>query len=195
MVARRYRAQDPGKPASSRKPSGGAAQIAGQIHAGVVRGSRATSGPPGRRAERGWHGVADGGTAFVCCWRSLRRAVPCMRMRPLGATGPSPDRGLRVCWGRVGRTRDGTSSGVQEPGLGAEHGGGILARAQLYWQDGTSKLGRGDLINRRGRTLGGPGGGSHSAELHPSHSRRSPTFLATSAFRPRDDKLNVAGLS
>ena len=53
----------------------------------------------------------------------------------------------------------------------------------------------GDLINRRGRTLGGPGGGSHSAELHPSHSRRSPTFLATSASRPRDDKLNVARLS
>lgn len=109
---------------------------------GGVRESRTASGPPGRRAERGWHGVADGGTAFVCCWRSLCRAVPCMRMRPLGATGPSPDRGLRVYWGRVGRTRDGTSSGVQEPGLGAEHGGGILARAQLYWQDRTSKLGR-----------------------------------------------------
>lgn len=110
---------------------------------GAPGGGRAASRPPGRRAERGWHGVADGGTAFVCCWRSLRRAVPCMRMRPLGATSPSPDRGLRVCWGRVGRTRDGTSSGVQKPGLGAEHGGGILARAQLYWQVDTSRLGRG----------------------------------------------------
>lgn len=53
------------------------------------------SRPPGRRAERGWHGVACGGTVFVCCWRSLLRTVSCMWMRPRGATGPSPDRGLR----------------------------------------------------------------------------------------------------
>lgn len=54
------------------------------------------SRPPGRRAERGWHGVAGGGTVFVCCWQSLLRAVSCMWMRPRGATGPSPDRGLRL---------------------------------------------------------------------------------------------------
>lgn len=48
------------------------------------------SRPPGRRAERGWHCVAGGGTAFVCCWRSLLRTVPCMWMRPRGATGSSP---------------------------------------------------------------------------------------------------------
>lgn len=54
----------------------------------------------------------------------------------------------------------------------------------------------GDLINRRGRTLGAPGGGNHQAELHPSHSRRRPAFLAASASRPRDAprvKRNVAG--
>lgn len=57
MVAKRYRAQDPGEPASSRKPSGGAAQIAGQIQVGLREGE----GP--RRGHRGG-GRSEAGTVW-----------------------------------------------------------------------------------------------------------------------------------